>query len=443
MVNSNNKKVVIVGGASTFTPGIIKSLINNNPKLPLKEIVLQDIDEKKLPIMGKFVEIMVKDYLDSVKVSWTTNRAVAFPDADFVLVQIRPGGLTQREQDEKIPLKHGLVGQETCGAGGFAFAMRSIPRMIEIVKDVVKYAPNAWVLNYSNPESMISEAISRTVPEAKVLCLCDMPIGQELSLAALLGKDHSELTFNYYGLNHFGWFENIYDQTGHDYVPEIIQGIKDKKILTMKPDEAARDDYWDDVFERIVKMIDYFPDNIPLTYMQYYLFPDEMVAKEDPNYTRANYVMDNRAKTVYEECERVIKNGTVRGSSLDTDAHGDYIVSVATAIANNTKGRFIVNVKNNGAISNFDDDVVVEVPCYVDSFGAQPIVVGRVPRFQKGLMEVEKAYEILAVEACLEESYNKALKALTLNLTIPNANKAKEVLDDLILANKDFFPNFK
>lgn len=438
-----NRKIVIVGGASSFTPGIMKSLINRRESLNIKEIALQDIDKDKLEIMGRFCQIMARERAPEVKVSWSTSREESFKDASFILVQIRPGGLKQRELDEKIPLLMGLVGQETCGPGGFAFAMRSIPPMIEIAKDAVKYAPEAWVLNYSNPEAMISEALRREVPEAKVLCLCDMPIGQELGLARLLKKEHEDLTFNYYGLNHFGWFTHIYDKTGYDYVPEIIEGIKNGEITTLKPDEDARDDYWDDVFQRIVKMIKFFPDAIPLTYLQYYLFPDEMVAKENPNYTRANYVMENRHKDVYIEAVKVIDADTIENSPLDTDAHGDYIVGVAESIANDKKGRYIVNVPNDGSIPNFRTDAIIEVPCYVGARGVEPIAIGEIPDFQKGLMEIEKAYEILAVEACIEGSYEKALKALTLNLTIPNANKAKEVLDALIDANQGFFPEFK
>lgn len=438
-----SRKIVIVGGASSFTPGIMKSLLNSEKDLAISEIALQDINEKKLNIMGRFCELMAQKHAPNIKVSWSLSRKETFKDADFILIQIRPGGLKQRELDEKIPLNMGLVGQETCGPGGFAFAMRTIPPMIDIAKDAVKYAPDAWILNYSNPEAMISEALNRAVPEAKALCLCDMPIGQELGLARLLKKEHEDLTFKYYGLNHFGWFTNIYDEKGYDYVPDIIEGILKGEITTLKPDEDARDDYWDDVFQRIVKMIRFFPDAIPLTYLQYYLFPDEMVAKENPNYTRANYVMDNRHKDVYEECQRVIEAQSIEDSPLDVDAHGEYIVGVARALANDTKERFIVNVENNGCIANFRKDAVVEVPCYVGSFGVEPIAIGNIPDFQKGLMEIEKAYEILAVEACLEESYEKALKALTLNLTIPNANKAKEVLDALIDANKGYFPEFK
>ncbi len=436
-------KIVIVGGASTYTPGIVKGLITNNDELPLKELVLVDINGERLDIMGGFVRILMAKYLPDVKVSWTTNREEAFPGTDFFFVQIRPGGLKQREQDEKIPLKYGLVGQETCGAGGFAFAMRSIPAMVEIVKDAVKYSPEAWILNYSNPESMISEALNRAVPEAKALCLCDMPISQEVSLAKVLGKGHKDLTFKYFGLNHFGWFSAIYDKDGKDLLPQLVKDILEGNKNTIDHVDIKTDPYWQETFKGIIKMTKYFPGFIPLTYLQYYFFPDEMVAKENPEYTRANFVMDHREKEVFEECEEVIKNSSVSDSSLLTGVHGNYIIDIAKSIAFDKKERFVVNVLNEGAISNFREDVVVEVPCYVGSQGVEPIAVGKIPTFQKGLMEMEKSYEVLAVEACLEEDYDKALKALTLNLTIPSAGLAKKVLDELIENNKEYFPDFK
>lgn len=436
-------KIVIVGGASTYTPGIVKGLVINNKELPLKELVLVDINEQRLDIMGKYIKLLMAKYLPDVKVSWTTSREEAFPGTDFFFVQIRPGGLKQREQDEKIPLKYGLVGQETCGAGGFAFAMRSIPAMVEIVNDAVKYAPEAWILNYSNPESMISEALNRAVPEAKVLCLCDMPISQETSLAKALGKKHEDLTFYYFGLNHFGWFSAIYDNDGKDLLPQLVEDILDGKKNNIDHVDIKTDPYWEETFKGIIKMVKYFPGYIPLTYLQYYFFPDEMVAKENPSYTRANYVIDHREKEVFQECERVIKTGFIEDSSLLTGVHGNYIIDIAKSIAFNKKERFVVNVLNQGAISNFREDVVVEVPCYVGSQGVEPIAIGKIPIFQKGLMEMEKSYEVLAVEACLEEDYDKALKALTLNLTIPSASLAKKVLDDLIKSNKGYFPKFK
>lgn len=424
--------VTIVGGASTYTPGIMKSFIQNKRGFPLKRITLMDINEERLSQMGQYVQIIMREHLPEVEVKWTPDRKEAFESADFIFIQIRPGGLEMRELDEKIPLRHGLVGQETCGAGGFAFASRSIPAIIDIVKDAVKYAPDAWILNYSNPESMVSEALMRTVPEAKVLCLCDMPISQELSLSQLLGMDHHTLTFKYFGLNHFGWFTNIYDQKGKDWLPELRSRIVNGEIKAIQHIDVHTDPYWESIFNDLINLTQYSPGFIPLTYLQYYFFPDKMVAKENPNYTRANYVMDHREKDVFEECARVIQAGHAEGIEVDAGVHGGYIIDVAISIAYDQKKRFMVNVPNRGSISNFARDVVVEVPCYVGAFGAEPTVVGDIPTFYKGLMEAEKAYEVLAVEAILERSYDKALQALTLNRTIPSAAKAKAVLDDLL-----------
>jgi maltose-6'-phosphate glucosidase len=435
--------VSIIGGASTYTPGIVKSLIKNHDQFPLKKIILMDINEERLNKMGKFMKILLGEHLPQVEVIWTLDRKEALTETDFIFIQIRPGGLKMREKDEKIPLKHGLVGQETCGAGGFAFALRSIPAIIDIVKDAVKYSPDAWILNYSNPESMVSEALLKTIPEAKVLCLCDMPISQEVSLAKLLDIEHKDLTFKYFGLNHFGWFTNIFDKSGNDLLPLLRKRILNNQIDELQHVDVHTDPYWQTVFKEIVKVIKLFPEYISLTYLQYYFFSEEMVEKENPNYTRANYVMDNREKNIFAECEKVIEEGTAVSSPLNSGVHGDYIINVAKAIANDTRERFIVNVANNGIISNFSSEAIVEVPCYIGSFGIEPISVGEISTFYKGLMEVEKAYEKLAVEAILEGSYDKAIQALTLNLTIPSASKAKAVLDDLIIANKDYFPLLK
>jgi maltose-6'-phosphate glucosidase len=248
-----------------------------------------------------------------------------------------------------------------------------------------------------------------------------------------------DLTFKYFGLNHFGWFTNIYDKKGKDLLPELRSKIVNGEITSIQHIDVHTDPYWASIFNDLIQLTQYSPGFIPLTYLQYYFFPDKMAAKENPDYTRANYVMDHREKEVFEECARVIEAGTAEGIAVDAGVHGGYIIDVAISIAFDQKKRFMVNVPNHGSISNFANDVVVEVPCYVGAFGPEPTVVGEIPTFYKGLMEVEKAYEVLAVEAILNQSYDKALQALTLNLTIPSAGKAKAVLDDILEVNKDYF----
>lgn len=435
-------KVVIVGGASSYTPGIVRSIMNAYDRMPVDKLVLQDVDSEKLEMMGKYLEILFRDEKFPADVEWTTSREKAFKNADFVFTQIRTGGLEMREQDEKVSLAHGLVGQETCGPGGFAFAMRSIKPIIEITKDVVKYAPDAWIINYSNPLPILAEAIRREVPNSKSLFICDMPIVQQMAMAATLGYEEKELTFEYFGLNHFGWFTSIKNKEGEELLPklkEIMLNGEGMKLI----DFGHLDESWMKTFANIAKGVKAFPDYIPLTYMQYYYFPEAMVKKSNPNYTRANEVMDGRRKEVFDECKRVVEANSIKGYEHSLDAHGDFIVDQAVAIANDTNERFMVNVVNNGVFSNMDDDIIIETFGIISKDGAKVEKSIEIPKFYKSMMVNQNAYEKLTVDAALEGSYDKALKALTLNATVPSVEKAKEVLDDLIEVNKGYFPELK
>lgn len=434
--------ITIIGSGSAYTPGIVNSILNNKDKLPIKQLTLIDNEEDRLHVIGDYVKILFKEKYPDIKVVLTTDRKTAFENMDFLFAQIRAGRLPLRSLDEKIPLKYNVPGQETCGPGGFAFAMREIPAMISICKDVVKYAPDAWIINYSNPTAIVAAAIKKAVPEAKNLCICDMPVGEEEILAYNLGHDTNELTFDYFGLNHLGWFTGIYDKEGHDLLPKLIEKVKNNGV-DMKQ-LSFLDDDWKKTFSRIQNGIKYFPDGyIPLTYLQYYFYPDEIVKEEDPKYTRADFVMKNREKKVYKECGEVVKKGTAKGCSLSEDSHGDFIVNVAAALANDSNERYIINVENRGAINNFDYDSIVELPCYVNAEGAHPVSIGNIPLFQKGLMEAVNAYERLTVEAALEGSYEKALMALSLNPIVPSVGIAKKILDDYIEVNKKYFPKLR
>ena len=177
----------IIGSGSAYTPGIVNSLLEQRKQIPIKKIVFIDNNEERLHITGDFMEIMIKETAPEIEVLMTTDRKEGFEGMDFLLAQIRTGMLPQRVKDEKIAMKHGVIGQETCGPGGFAFAMREIPAMIEIAKDVVKYAPNAWIINYSNPTAIVAEAIQRAVPEVKNICICDVPPWQQSDMAKIMG----------------------------------------------------------------------------------------------------------------------------------------------------------------------------------------------------------------------------------------------------------------
>lgn len=439
-MNQKKVNVAIAGGGATHTPGIIQALLESRDKLPLHELRLYDIDPQKNDDMYVIIKGMLKQYqIDDVVLSETTDPKQAFTDVDFVFSQIRVGDLEMREKDEKIPLKFDLVGQETCGVGGFAYGLRSIKGFLELVGYIQEYAPDAWILNYTNPESLIAEAVRRQYPKAKILNACDMTISIEETIARNYGYDRKNWICQYYGLNHFGWYTSIYDKSlQREIMPEIIHKLQEKpmKIASFN----AKDPSWQDAWNMLTEILRLFPDYLPNNYLEYYLFPDLVVKAADPHYTRANQVMDGRVMET-KELANQIRAGKTEDFNFDFGEHGNYIVDMAASILNDSHERFMLIVPNHGAIPNLRPDAVVEIPAYVGCTVAEPISMRQsINDFHKGLMEAQDAAEKLLVDAFFEHSYQKALQAMTLNQTVPSADKAKAALDALKEVNQEYWP---
>ncbi|BBM49623.1 6-phospho-alpha-glucosidase [Leptotrichia wadei] len=435
--------IVVAGGGSTFTPGIVLMLLENLDKFPIRQIKFYDNDAERQEVIAKACDIIIKEKAPDINFVYTTDPETAFTDVDFVMAHIRVGKYAMREKDEKIPLRHGVLGQETCGPGGIAYGMRSIGGVIELVDFMEKYSPNAWMLNYSNPAAIVAEATRRLRPNSKILNICDMPIGIELRMAEMLGlKSRKEMVARYFGLNHFGWWTDIRDKQGNDLMPALREKVA-KVGYNVEIEGENTEASWNDTFTKAKDVFAVDPTTMPNTYLKYYLFPDYVVKHSNPNHTRANEVMEGREKFVFGECRTIAEKGTAKDSKLHVDDHASYIVDLARAIAYNTKERMLLIVENDGAISNFDPTAMVEVPCIVGSNGPEKIVQGKIPQFQKGLMEQQVSVEKLTVEAWIEGSYQKLWQAITLSRTVPSASVAKAILDDLIEANKDFWPVLK
>lgn len=440
--------VVIAGGGSTFTPGIVMMLLAHQDRFPLRKLKFYDNDPDRQKIVADAMAIVMKERAPQIEFVATTDPETAFTDVDFVMAHIRVGKYAMREKDEKIPLRYGVLGQETCGPGGIAYGMRSIGGIVEIVHFMEKYSPDAWMLNYSNPAAIVAEATRRICPTSRILNICDMPIDIEGKMAQIAGLESlHDMEFKYYGLNHFGWWTSIKDKAGNDLMPKIRDYVwkHGYNMQYIKGDAGVQhvDPSWVVTFEMAKEFAPIDPDTLPNTYLKYYLCQDEVVKHSNPEHTRANEVMESREKTVFDECRRISAVGTAKDSTIEVDAHASYIVDLATAIAYNTKARMLLIVENNGAIKNFDPTAMVEIPCIVGNEGPEPLVVGDIPQFQKGMMEQQVSVEKLTVDAWINHSYLKLWQALTLSKTVPSARVAKLILDDLIEVNKDFWPRLK
>lgn len=455
--------ITIVGGGSTFTPGIVKSIALRREELGVDEIRLFDLDKERQDKVAVLVKwILEEDLKCGIRLIATTEVEEAYKDADFVFAQMRVGKYAMREQDEKISLRHGCVGQETCGCGGMAYGMRTIFPMMKVIDDTEKYAkPTCWILNYSNPASIVSEACRRLRPNARIINICDMPIAIiDVVAAALNIKNPKDIVYDYYGLNHFGWFTSI-EYEGKDILTPLRAYIKEHQILL--PDAYLKDKAalagnnnndgseknrhakgsWYYVWKGVYEIMENFPETLPNTYLNYYLQSKEFVEHSNPERTRANEVMESREKNLFEGIDRYLATGEIDEKVFYAGSHGDWIADLAVALKNDTKARFLVITENRGAISNLPYDAMVEVPAYIGKNGPEVITQGNIPLFQQGLIMQQLNSEKLLVEGCIEGSYQKVLEAFTLNKTVPSMNVAKAVLDDMIEANKGYWPELK
>ena len=209
--------------------------------------------------------------------------------------------------------------------------------MLELVDYMEQYSPNAWMLNYSNPAAIVAEATRRLRPHAKILNICDMPIGIEGRMAQIVGlKDRKQMRVRYYGLNHFGWWTSIEDLNGNDLMPKLREYVA-KHGYVPPSEDAHTEASWNDTFAKAKDVQALDPDTMPNTYLKYYLFPDYVVAHANPERTRANEVMDHREKHVFSSCRAIIEAGKSSAGELEIDEHASYIVDLATAIAFNTR----------------------------------------------------------------------------------------------------------
>ncbi|WP_105176710.1 6-phospho-beta-glucosidase [Clostridium cagae] len=433
-------KIAIIGGGSSYTPEIIEGFIKREGELPVKEIYLVDIKdgEEKLNIVGNLAKRMIKKVGLDIKIILTLDRREALKDADFVTTQFRIGGLDARVRDEKFPLKYDVLGQETVGPGGLAKALRTIPVILDICKDMKELCPNAYLINFTNPSGMVTEAVNKYT-NIKCIGLCNVPIHMKMDIAKMLDVDTKDLFIEFVGLNHLVWGRKVWYK-GEDITKKVIEGLKDGASLTMK---NISDLKWPVEFLDALKMI-------PCPYHRYYYMTDRLLDEEKKS------AQDGQLGTRAEQVKRVEKklfelykneNLDVKPTQLEKRGgayYSDAAVSLISAIYNDKKEIHTVNIKNNGIIKGIPNDAIIETNCLIDKRGATPLALtGDLEIKILGLIQSVKAYETLAVESAITGDKNTAIMALTNNPLISSIDKSIKLVNELIEINKCYLPQFK
>lgn len=432
-------KITVIGGGSSYTPELINGFIKRKSELPVREIVLVDIEEgrEKVTIVSKLAERMIKKARLDTKISVSFDRKEALKDADFVVTQFRVGGLEARARDERFPLKYNVIGQETCGPGGFAKALRTIPVILDICKDIEEVCPNAWLINFTNPSGMVTEAINKYT-NVKCLGLCNVPIHMKMTFADVLGVKPEDLFVEYVGLNHLVWAKSIW-LDGKNITKDLINEMTDFESLSMKNIPSIA---WDRDYLKAIGMI-------PSPYHRYYLMTADMVneekeaASENGRGTRAEIV-----KAVENNLFKIYKDESIDTKPKELDKRGgayysDAAVSLISAIYNNKKEIHTVNILNNGVIKELPSNCVIETNAIIDNTGATPLTLkSSLAQEAIGLIYSVKSYEIPAVDAAVKGDIEKALIALVNNPLIPSIDIAKKLLEELLEINKDYLPQF-
>ncbi|ROS77965.1 6-phospho-beta-glucosidase [Curtobacterium sp. PhB130] len=435
-------KLCILGGGGFRTPYVYQALLRDTGSPRVEEVALYDVDEARLHAMVAILTELAADFPDAPVLKPTTDLHRAVEGSDYVFAALRVGGLEGRRCDEHVALDLDVLGQETTGPGGLAYAIRTVPVMVEAAKVIRDLAPNAYVMNFTNPAGIITEAM-QTVLGDRVLGICDTPSGLGRRVAGMLGLDHTRVQMDYVGLNHLGWMRRVmYD--GRDVLPELM--ADDERLGAMEEGHVFGLDW--------IRSL----GSIPNEYLFYYYFNrdavrsivgsgktrgDFLAESQSAFYDRAsaagNGVADLWRETVARRSASYMaeaKGGTqdepLDPKERETDpSHQGYAgvaLGVMAAISRNERQTMILNVRNNGTIAGLPRDAVVEVPTMVDANGVHPMTTDQPDLHQIGLMSQVKAVERHTIAAALTGSKDEALKAFALHPLVDSVTVARDLV---------------
>ncbi|WP_275349530.1 6-phospho-beta-glucosidase [Klebsiella pneumoniae] len=431
-------KIVVIGGGSSYTPELIEGLLNRYHEMPVASLWLVDIEEgkEKVEIIAGLARRMIAKAGLTIEVVATLDRESALRDADFVCSQFRAGCLDARISDERISLKYGLIGQETNGLGGFANACRTIPIALEIAADMERLCPDAWLLNFTNPSGMVTEAILRH-SRIKAVGLCNVPVIMQKGITTLLQcADEKEVVMQVAGLNHFIFVRQILHK-GKEWLPEVIAEINaGRDPLVPRNIPPFR---WPSHLLQGLGMI-------PCAYLRYYYMKDDLLRQElaeaGGEGTRGEVVkqLEKILFDQYRDPHLAVKPKALEGRG--GQYYSEAACELMNAIYNDKRIIMHVNTRNNGAISGLPDDCAVEVSSLITASGPLPLNVAPFPEDTLRLLQLMKSFERLTIEAALAGNRHTAWRALMLNPLIVSGEKLELALDEVIAENRQWLPAF-
>ncbi|MEU6082416.1 6-phospho-beta-glucosidase [Streptomyces sp. NPDC047108] len=432
-------RLTILGGGGFRVPLVHRALLGDRAEGRVTQVTLHDLDAGRLSAIGRVLAEQADGIADAPRITVTTDLDAALRGADFVFSAIRVGGLEGRAADERIALEEGVLGQETVGAGGIAYGLRTVPVAVEIARRVAALAPDAWVINFTNPAGMVTEAMSRHLGD-RVIGICDSPVGLGRRVARALGADPAEAWMDYAGLNHLGWLRGLRVR-GRDQLPRLLA---DSDALTSFEEGKLFGADW-------LRAL----GAIPNEYLHYYYFGREAVrAAREARQTRGAFLRDQqrgfyartesgdgpaleawertraeREATYMAENRETAGAGERAADDLESGGYEHVALALMRAIARNERATLILNVRNGSTLPVPDADAVVEVPCLVDAGGAHPLPVSPLPGHAAGLVCQVKAVEREVMAAADSGSRAAALKAFALHPLVDSVRVAGRLLD--------------
>lgn len=419
-------------------PLVYGALLADHAEGRVTHVVLHDLDAGRLSAVTRVLAEQAAGVPDAPEVRATTDLDEALRGADFVFSAIRVGGLEGRANDERVALAEGVLGQETVGAGGIAYGLRTVPVAVDIARRVARLAPEAWVINFTNPAGLVTEAMSRHLGD-RVIGICDSPVGLGRRIARVLGANPKEAWIDYVGLNHLGWVRGL-RVAGRDELPRLLA---DPDLLGSFEEGKLFGTDW-------LRSL----GAIPNEYLHYYYFNREAVrAYQQAEKTRGAFLHDQQARfyarmrdpdapalKVWDDT-RAEREATYMAENRETagagerdedDLSGGYekvALALMRAIARDERTTLILNVRNQHTLSVLDTDAVIEVPCLVDANGAHPVTVDPLPDHATGLVCAVKAVEREVLAAADSGSRASAVKAFALHPLVDSVNVARRLVD--------------